>query len=517
MTRERESVEQLRAAIVADTDELATLKDRRDALRSQAAEVGRKFRTVEARRVRRIKRARDAGATTEQLAADARVTQQRIRQIAPGGRVGRPPKAKGPGAAVVDELLVDEQPAANPFARTAEQRARVEQLAAEPYPPTPTIEPGQLSGIARAVHELTSVTSSANLPVVDEQDDDDQDDEPEPEPARPVRARPLPDLRGPLVISRRVEQALVVHQGDVKVATAALVAGAIPDAMKILDQCRADARYDYTAHPSVPTPLQRPGRKQADMIWEGRPRFTNPRTPAGTPVDILDMNGAYLSALTRTHLPIGKLVQDPAGTPFDRRRTGIYLIEPIAWKHESMPNPLGDGREEKGPVWISGATMRLLMRASSPQLGELCRPPVILQSWTSGASENLLTKFGRQLAEARRQALADDDSVTVEYVKALYSKFVSTAGDSRANAALFRPEWVHEIRSQAYANLWYKAQKAAKAGMLIHRMMGTDELHLSGNWRWLRVDATGKLALPVGRDLSEVKVKGSYVVGETDA
>ena len=562
----RESVEQLRSAIVADTDELRTLKARRDELRRQASEVGRKFRTVETRRARRIKRARAAGATAEQLAADAGLTPGRIRQLAPT----RSAKA-GPGAAAVDEQLVaDEAPGV--FARSAEQRARVEQLAAGDYP-TPKIEPGQLSGIARAVHELTSRTSSVNLPYDDEQlvdeilgDDDELDDDERQAPrvdvlgairaavegdqsspaaavvtyvkreqlaergfpregehveqlAAPARgktpagSRPrrgeLDASRGIAGIFERSRRALETHGGDVAAAVAELVADAVPDAMRLLDASRAGATYDFTAHPSVPAPLKRPSRKAADMIWEGRPRYVNPSIPPGAEIDALDVNGAYLAALTRTHLPIGRLVEDRPGTPFDRRRSGIYLIEPIRWNHKGMPNPLGDGREERGPVWISGATMRLLIRAERLGFGTA---PVILESHTSGSSENLLTKFGMILGEARRDAITAGDDVTLEYVKAMYSKFVSTAGDSRANHDLFRPEWVHEIRSQAYANLWYKAAKVRAAGVPIARMSGTDELHIAATWR-SALDGKGEPLFRLGRGLAEMKIKTTYTTG----
>lgn len=541
----RQSVEELRAAIVADTAELAVLADQRDALRRQATEVAREHRKVATRRERRIKRARESGATTEQLAADAKVTAARIRQIAPI-------RKKGPGAAAVAEQLAD-VPAAGPFARTAEQRERVEQLAtAGAFVQTAKLKTDELRGIVRAARDIMNATASANLPIPPEPDEQLNDDEPldpesarlmydviteatqateepdvderqaddEPEQpaasssARRPRRKLLGDLeaeRGVDGIAARVRAALEQCGGDVEQATAALVATAVPDAMRLLDASRAGAAYDYTAHPSIPAPLKRPGRKQADMIWEGRPRFVNRVTLPGMHVDVLDVNGAYLSALRRVHLPIGRLVEDPPGTPFDRRRSGIYLIEPIVWRHKGMPNPLGDGREESGPVWISGATMRLLHRAAKLGYG---MPPAILESHTSGASENLLTKFGDTLAAARRAALAARDDVLLDYVKAMYSKFVSTSGDSRANHSIFRPDWVHEIRSQAYANLWYKAEKVRRAGIVVCRMNGTDELHLSAAWRHTLVD--GKPLFALGRDLAEMKVKGSYVWGERD-
>ncbi len=64
---------------------------------------------------------------------------------------------------------------------------------------------------------------------------------------------------------------------------------------------------------------------------------------------------------------------------------------------------------------------------------------------------------------------------------------------------------MHLIRSQAFANLWTKAYKAHDAGLTVVRAMGTDELHVIGDWR--RV-------FPEGRGVSEVKVKDVYSAQE---
>lgn len=104
--------------------------------------------------------------------------------------------------------------------------------------------------------------------------------------------------------------------------------------------------------------------------------------------------------------------------------------------------------------------------------------------------------------------------LTLEYVKAMYSKFISTKGESNHNREMVRPDWMHVIHSQAYANLWgkaYKASKASTAGLDVVAMMGTDELHVAGDWRQV---------FPEGRGVSQTKVKhgegnatGEYTVG----
>ncbi|MEV7481983.1 helix-turn-helix domain-containing protein [Streptomyces halstedii] len=320
------------------------------------------------------------------------------------------------------------------------------------------------------------------------------------------RGRAFQEPSGPAdLIHEAVHAALAEHQGDVEAASAALLKRAIPDAMCLLDETRKGARYDVIAHPWIPDILRKQTSKGADQIWEARPKWTRPELPPGKhEVTALDINGAYLSAL-KTHLPLGQL-EHSTGFAHDRRRAGVHLITPPAWEHEAvLPNPIGQ-RDEPGPLWVTEPTLRLLLRLSGPK-HRLCEPPEIHESYTSGATENLLEKFRIALKDARDTALAGGDELTLEYVKAMYSKFVSTMGESNYNRELYRPDWMHIIRSQAFANLWMKALKAHDAGLPVVRAMGTDELHVIGDWR--RV-------FPEGRGVTEVKVKDTYTAG-TDA
>ncbi|MFJ9712388.1 helix-turn-helix transcriptional regulator [Streptomyces sp. NPDC101234] len=318
------------------------------------------------------------------------------------------------------------------------------------------------------------------------------------------RVRPA-DAPDPLAgrIPAAVAAALAEHGGDVADATAALVKRAIPDAMALLDQARLGGRYDVVAHPWLPDVLRKQTARGADQIWEARPKWTRPELPAGAhEVTALDVNGAYLSAL-KTHLPLGQLEHSEGGR-HDRRRAGIHLITPPDWDHDAcLPNPIGQ-RDEPGPLWVTEPTLRLLLRISGPKHG-LCEAPVIHESWTSGATEGLLEKFRITLKDARDRAIADGDDVTLEYVKAMYSKFVSTMGESNYNRELYRSDWMHLIRSQAFANLWLKAHRAYDEGLVVVRAMGTDELHVAGDWR---------AVFPEGRGVTEVKVKDVYTVGD---
>ncbi|MFJ9729238.1 helix-turn-helix domain-containing protein [Streptomyces sp. NPDC101209] len=314
---------------------------------------------------------------------------------------------------------------------------------------------------------------------------------------RRMQTADTPDLIGSAVAA-----ALAEHAGDVEAATQALVKRAIPDAMALLDHTRKGGRYDVIAHPWLPDVLRKQTARGADQIWEARPKWTRPELPAGLhEVTALDINGAYLSAL-KTHLPIGQL-EHSTGNHHDRRRAGVHLITPPAWEDDAvLPNPIGS-RDEPGPLWVTEPTLRLLLRISGPKYG-LCEPPEIHESWTSGATESLLEKFRIALKDARDRAIADGDEVTLEYVKAMYSKFVSTLGESNYNRELYRTDWMHIIRSQAFANLWWKAHRAYDEGLMVVRAMGTDELHVIGDWR---------AVFPEGRGVTEVKVKDVYTVG----
>ncbi|WP_030674325.1 helix-turn-helix domain-containing protein [Streptomyces sp. NRRL B-1347] len=322
----------------------------------------------------------------------------------------------------------------------------------------------------------------------------------------PVGRRAQTAADSPDLIGTAVAETMAQHHGDVEAATAALIKRAIPDAMALLDHTRTGGRYDIVAHPWMPDILRRQSARGADQIWEARPKWTRPELPAGQhEVTALDINGAYLSAL-KTHLPIGQL-EHSTGTLHDRRRAGVHLITPPAWDHDHvLPNPLGS-RDEPGPLWVTEPTLRLLLRLSGPKYG-LCDPPEIHESFTSGATEGLLEKFRIALKDARDRAIAEDDEVTLEYVKAMYSKFVSTLGESNYNRELYRSDWMHLIRSQAFANLWMKTYKAYDEGLMVVRAMGTDELHVIGDWR---------AVFDEGRGVAQVKVKDAYTLGEDTA
>ncbi|MEU5421342.1 DnaB-like helicase C-terminal domain-containing protein [Streptomyces sp. NPDC020667] len=308
-------------------------------------------------------------------------------------------------------------------------------------------------------------------------------------------------------ITDAVDQALQEHDGDVEAATKALIRKAVPDSMALFKLTRVGGNYVHTAYPRSLDFLAKPSQGEPDEVWEARHKWRNEplataiKKGAHDPLDVtaLDTNAAYLSAF-KTHLPIGTLQHDPTGG-FDRRRAGIHRVDHFEWTHPHLPSPLGN-RIEPGPYYLDDATLRLLIRCHDL---ELCEAPRILESWTSGASEALLEKFRRVLQQARQTAIENDDTATIEYVKAMYSKFTSTIGHSAKNSEIRRPEWVHTIRSQANASLWLKAWKAHQNGLILVQVSGVDELHVAGgDWRQVFKE---------GRQPSEMKEKRLYTLG----
>ncbi|MBM7443163.1 helix-turn-helix transcriptional regulator [Streptomyces sp. HB132] len=339
---------------------------------------------------------------------------------------------------------------------------------------------------------------------------------PAPVPSRPERrarsaARAQADTTA--LIARAVQDEAERAGGDEDAALKALIKRAIPDVMHLFNETRATARYDYTAYPALPDVLKKPSKKDPDQIWEARPKFHHPgyslKVLGDVKVTALDVNAAYLSAL-KCWLPIGKLEHSTGTDGIDPKRSGVHLITPAPWTHPHLPDPIGD-RDEPGALWVTNATLRLLQRLSGPKYG-LMGTPVVHESWTSGATENFLDALRKLLSAARDEAIENRDTLTLEYVKAMYSKFISTMGESIHNREMVRPDWMHIIHSQAYANLWGKAYKASQAGLDVVAMMGTDELHLTGDWRKV---------FPEGRGVSQMKIKhgegkatGEYTVGQ---
>lgn len=302
-------------------------------------------------------------------------------------------------------------------------------------------------------------------------------------------------------VAQRVDTALRAAEGDMDEAAALLSKGAIPDVMEMLDALRANGRYDFTRYPGKLDVFARKAKGKPDQVWDGRPNWTA-ALPEGTPILALDVNGAYLSAFN-THLPIGSLTHDTSGA-FDPKRSGVYLVTPGKWLREDLPNPIGN-RETPGALWVPRPLLEKLLQLSRED-DPMCEAPQIHEAYTSGSTEALLRPLRELLAQARDAAIAGGDDLTLNYVKDMYSKLVSTVGDSGSNYQVKRPDWGHILRSRAYINLWGRARKLRDAGIALHRVAGTDEIHITeGDWRSV---------FPEGRGLAQMKVKDTYRIGD---
>lgn len=414
-----------------------------------------------------------------------------------------------PAAPSAPQTVQDLPEAASRTAEDATQAVRVPRPtpAAAPRPAARTSSPPSAQGAGASVRDVPasapSVASAAGVPVADRA----------PHVAStsagsvrsPRRAAPSGSLADE--VRAAVSRALSAHQGDVDAARSALVKHAVPDVMALFAASRVGGRYEHSQFPPTTELLRKRSQKGADAVWEGRPKWRatelHRAARAGLvrlDVTALDVNAAYLAAL-KTHLPIGKLVHTPGPEAgLDPKRSGIHRITPAPWVAEDLPNPLG-ARKEPGDLWVTEPTLRLLLDCARNGLSD---PPAIHESWVSGSTEGLLEKMRRALVEVRREAIANDDELTLEYVKSMYSKFVSTIGESSANREIRRPDWMHIIRSQAFANLWRKAFKAHTAGLTVVEMSGTDELHVAGDWQHVFTE---------GRELTQVKAKHAYTLG----
>ncbi|NUV32795.1 helix-turn-helix transcriptional regulator, partial [Streptomyces sp. KAI-27] len=253
---------------------------------------------------------------------------------------------------------------------------------------------------------------------------------PTPNPTRPQRrARSSAQAQDAStgLITAAVHEELEKAGGDVDAAQAALIKRAIDDVMTLWRDLRTTGRYEYTSYPALPDIFKKPSKKEPDQIWEARPGFRHPgyslRAHGDILVTALDANAAYLSAM-KCWLPIGKLEHSTGTDGVDPKRSGVHLITPAPWNHPHLPNPLGD-RDTEGTLWVTDATLRLLLRLSGPKYG-LTERPTVHESWTSHATENFLDALRKALTAARATAIAADDTLTTEYVKAMYSKFIST-------------------------------------------------------------------------------------------
>lgn len=253
----------------------------------------------------------------------------------------------------------------------------------------------------------------------------------------------------------------------------------------------------------VPTPLcNRPGKGM--QVHEGSHTWINPDRGPDDELTVLDKPGAYLGILGSTEIPIGRLTHHEGTGPADEGQAhwaGIHRLDHWpTWSRTDLPHPGGNEPNEK-EIWIPTPILKLLL-----QNKEFLSDFTVLESWTGRTTR--LTQFQVELRDARAQAIVHNDSEFLEFLKAMYSKGISTAGESSHNQDLWRPDWVCILRSQANANMWRAAQRAVEAGLTVAAVRKTDELHLVGTpeviWSAKR---NGVPVFRQGTGLSEWKTK----------
>jgi len=326
--------------------------------------------------------------------------------------------------------------------------------------------------------------------------------------ARPVQQEVAQD---PAPMEIRKQQRSVLP--ELKLDTSALNPenpkdGAIKASMALMKKSvqRDTARYRpslFAAQPDIPK----------EEIWEGRNKWSVvDQLPAGTPIVRLDKTAAYLSA-ANTHLPIGPITEDEDPYAFTGgKRAGYHLVS-VSDRELPCGGPW-HVRTDRTTAWITTPTLRKLREVTATD---------VLRSFTAPATEVLLRPWIDTLKAERAAALAADpngDSPMYKFVKNCYSLVVSTMGESNANWELRRPDWMHIIRAQAYANLWAKAMQATEAGINVVKVGNTDEIWIvaddADSWRFAAyATKTGnRLVFPIGTDLGQWRVKERRIVGE---
>lgn len=328
---------------------------------------------------------------------------------------------------------------------------------------------------------------------VNDQNPPSESEPPLPKPAEtPLPAREVPSGTGTPHLDLTPLQAAQGMEPDA--ALQHVQKAAIPATMRLLDATRVTGRYTLYQNPSMPQILHKPGKRQANAIWNGSYTWTRD-IPDGATVTHLDRNAAYLAAF-KTYLPVGRLGHDE---DLQRHSAGFVHTQWPTWNHPELPHPLGT-RDDTSPVWIGTPKVRLWDELVAAGLAE---PLDIDETWLCTGSEALLEGLRCELRDQRAAAIATSDILHYEYIKACYSKFISTCGESGSNWEMRRPDIQHLIYSQAYANLYRTARRLTTHGVNVVSIRHVDEIHVTepphgANWREVLREGTG---------LNEIKAK----------
>lgn len=190
-----------------------------------------------------------------------------------------------------------------------------------------------------------------------------------------------------------------------------------------------------------------------------------------------DVVGSFLAAY-KTHLAVKPLTaHEGEWTP---KAGGLLLVRTPAWDDKRIGHPFGNRAKPGELQLIWQPTMRLAMKLA--EQGRMA-PPVIEGMWLrvghTNCSEALFDGFYKRMRLGREHYPKGSDEN--EYIKRMYSQFVSTARTGRLNV-FKREDWTGSIRAEAFGpRLWGKAYDAIEQGAQLWGMGNTDELCFKPN------------------------------------
>jgi len=275
-------------------------------------------------------------------------------------------------------------------------------------------------------------------------------------------------------------------------------------------------RHPYPLPADVPVPFRKQGQGRSMLIHEGAHNFVCRGVPYGlttvewaglaetTEAMVIDRNGGYLGVLGSAELPIGR-VREYEGMSPDNEYGAHLLASWPSWELPNFPHPGGNYRRTKGEVWVPTSTLKVMREADRLFPGALGTIDVVK---SLAGRKVKLDKIQALLRDARMRAIEQGDTEFEEYQKKMYSKGVSTMGESPFNRNLWRPDWCVNIRGTYHANHWRAFKRAWQHGRVPVGLRNTDELWtLRDPFAFCEHDPKSERCFGRGRALDQWKPK----------
>ena len=256
-----------------------------------------------------------------------------------------------------------------------------------------------------------------------------------------------------------------------------------------------------------PMPVLNGAAREARWYWS--------RPPIGPERNMrychaLDLNLAYAAVAGSLPLPSGGVVHTELPT-FDKRKPGIWLIEPEEWSDPYLPAPWQDDhrRHREGPHWVTTPTME-----RCDQLGLW---PI--ESYTWPESHAFMRPWYEQVKHARAELfsvggapLAAIKQVSRRGVGRLASR---TRSKPPETDELYQPYWTWAIIAETRARLHRRMSALAelRGPRIAPVAMDTDCIYFLSSRPSPEILAI-RLGLPLGNGLGEFKVAGSCAGAE---